>query len=1131
MLKKTISIALAISMFAVAFAALGVNAAAGPTGEISAKDSKGITQEIFFPGEKVYFMLEYKFDGAYAYGDFTVNLIDTGGDQVGGSVSIYTNGQGADVGRNTSWLPLGSGIGPLIPWGQAPGTYSLQAILVNTSDILCSDQIEIKNPAITVTPKQDIYAPGQTVNIKVTSTWDRLALSGTIPWWAPVVWNPEVNITIGFKDNDDKNKGLGGNITLGSNQRFNDTYEWSTSWMIPENMTGLFPIYVNSSHNDLPITTWWMGGDLAADPFWINIEYFTFEVSTDKQIYLPGEEMVVSFVGRSVPNNTIIPITLDYEMWYQDAQTGDFNWKNYSGTTSLASSPSNVTLPAQANILQWDPRNIWVNATAHWGDRTYNIAFNPTMAIRLGSLSTTISTDTGTYGPGEKILVTVDVRVNDPWGSAPVSGAMVDVKLYDDKGALVPALGLTNLLTDLNGKIKGTIDIPLENMTFANGYMLVASASKLILSAVNHCIINIQDNPAVQLLVDKAVYIGGDDINIAVKIWRDGVATTPDSILYWLETCPDVFFATNVHTFPVMNMVNMTANVTAPSDMEGFGRIRITPTVDGKIWGDYVSSTFTITQNDLTVDVQVDKAVYIGGDDINIAVKIWRDGVATTPDNISYWLETCQDGLFATNVHTFPVMNMVNITANVTVVTANVTAPSDIEGFGRILITPTVDGKIYGEKIWGVPYRSDIFTITQDDLIVKVLVDKTVYIGGDDISVVIKIWRDGVATTPDNISYWLETCPDNSFATNVHTFPVMTMVGMTANVTAPSDMEGFGRISVSPTVDGKIYGEKIWGDPYRSVVFAIEPLILTLGVSKMNYYAGDTITFTVKVVGESIAYAMTYEIENSELSPVANGVVTLDTDGKYVFTLEIPEVNPSSSYTATVIADNGDGSVLRAEQTVDWVNAYLLDVKITTGPASTTGSYAPGQTIWLSFVVTKMSSDLPDLPVVTAYVELYNLFGGTVAYGEEMSFTDMKGEVSITIPNEAPNGIFYFVDVSVWDSGNVWSDDQSYQISVNGNEAGWAASWGGMSASDLLTTILMVAVIVMLVFMMMKKGGGAVAPAEPKAPKEAKKKKEETYQPKSSVKCPSCGVMVEVATSKRPIEVMCPKCGTSQMVN
>jgi len=68
---------------------------------------------------------------------------------------------------------------------------------------------------------------------------------------------------------------------------------------------------------------------------------------------------------------------------------------------------------------------------------------------------------------------------------------------------------------------------------------------------------------------------------------------------------------------------------------------------------------------------------------------------------------------------------------------------------------------------------------------------------------------------------------------------------------------------------------------------------------------------------------------------------------------------------------------------------------------------------------------------------------------------------------------------------------------------------------------------------MMRSWGGSAAAMAGAEPKPAEPKKEEApkeYQPKASVSCPNCGAAIEVGTSKRPIEVMCPKCGTSQMV-
>jgi predicted RNA-binding Zn-ribbon protein involved in translation (DUF1610 family) len=84
-----------------------------------------------------------------------------------------------------------------------------------------------------------------------------------------------------------------------------------------------------------------------------------------------------------------------------------------------------------------------------------------------------------------------------------------------------------------------------------------------------------------------------------------------------------------------------------------------------------------------------------------------------------------------------------------------------------------------------------------------------------------------------------------------------------------------------------------------------------------------------------------------------------------------------------------------------------------------------------------------------------------------------------------------------------------------------------------MMTILMIVIIVMLLWMMIKGGAAAALGAgakKPEMPKEAPPKQEQ-YTPKSTVKCPACGSPIEVATSKRPIEVMCPKCGTSQIIN
>jgi predicted RNA-binding Zn-ribbon protein involved in translation (DUF1610 family) len=140
----------------------------------------------------------------------------------------------------------------------------------------------------------------------------------------------------------------------------------------------------------------------------------------------------------------------------------------------------------------------------------------------------------------------------------------------------------------------------------------------------------------------------------------------------------------------------------------------------------------------------------------------------------------------------------------------------------------------------------------------------------------------------------------------------------------------------------------------------------------------------------------------------------------------------------------------------------------------------------------------------------------------------MKGELSVTLADEAFIGQ-HTLGVNIGGLGmyttSIWVDEQNNGM-FNSNVGGM------MSVSDLLLMVLVIVVILMLLWQMIKgraaPAGAAGAGAETK-PAEAKK--DESYAPKSTVACASCGSPIEVATSKRPIEVMCPKCGKSQMVN
>jgi len=201
---------------------------------------------------------------------------------------------------------------------------------------------------------------------------------------------------------------------------------------------------------------------------------------------------------------------------------------------------------------------------------------------------------------------------------------------------------------------------------------------------------------------------------------------------------------------------------------------------------------------------------------------------------------------------------------------------------------------------------------------------------------------------------------------------------------------------------------------------------------------------------------------------------------------------------------------------------------IISGPAYASGDYAPGQVITVGFELIPQVK-VAKIPVIRASVrDVTNGVDGEVGV-----FENLKGELDVTLSPTAANGQttlrltvndLHFV-------GDVHTYDQ--RLNVNANMGAFAGNIAGMSVADLVLMMLVIVILIILVFMLMKGMGGgaaaasmAAAPAAAPAPKPA-----ETYAPKAAVKCPACSTMVDVATSKRPIEVMCPKCGTSQVVS
>jgi hypothetical protein len=611
------------------------------------------------------------------------------------------------------------------------------------------------------------------------------------------------------------------------------------------------------------------------------------------------------------------------------------------------------------------------------------------------------------------------------------------------------------------------------------------------------------------LLMDKAAYLPGETATVS-WVARSIPDLIPMSVAvdfnmtYWdayngQQKWQNATFTTNPF------------NVVLPANANVLNNIMVDVTAH-TTYNQTSKTIIWIEIEGLAVNIWTDKWSYLAGEDILVTVSTIVSGWWGAPVEGANVSVACYDE----EMNLLKNLSLSNLTTGITGVTSGIiTIPADMKAGD---ITLVVTAKKLGYTV------TDAAVVTVgESLIIDVIVPKTFYVAGENIDVKVNVWKNGEPVIPDSVEYWL------SLGIGI-SYPHTIASGLNFTIVAPSGVDSPAWVNVLIAMDQNLYTSS-------STSFRIAPLRIELGIDKGYYYAGDTLTFRLDVFGDPSPFSFSYTIWDDNSVTVASGPLAVDaTKGWTTFSFNVPSDRPSSSYTARVLADDHAGFLLMDSVSVNWIGDYILDVWIKTGPAYASGGFAPGQKITVGFEIKKSSVDLPDIGPVYAtiglaqgepqYVNSWWSYGPTVATGESRAFEGMSGELSMVLPKEISSGKYTLV-VNV----DGWEDWEVITVAADGN--GWDSSVGGLSAADLMMTILMIVIIVMLLWMMIKGGAAAALGAgakKPEMPKETPPKQEQ-YTPKSTVKCPACGSPIEVATSKRPIEVMCPKCGTSQIIN
>lgn len=283
---------------------------------------------------------------------------------------------------------------------------------------------------------------------------------------------------------------------------------------------------------------------------------------------------------------------------------------------------------------------------------------------------------------------------------------------------------------------------------------------------------------------------------------------------------------------------------------------------------------------------------------------------------------------------------------------------------------------------------------------------------------------------------------------------------------------------------------------------------LLVNADRQEYGPGDRITVTWELVSIRIVQPRYfYEVLDAAGNLVTSGLAASS------FRFTVPTTAPSEWYTFRVTAtEEGravSGSILVRERT-----GFFLTLTFDRS------SYSAGDTIRAHYKISprSTSSILPN-----TFVLSYGLLNGP---SRTTSSPDREGDVTYVVPGGIDEGDQLFL-AQESNTGAMVIE----VISIRGLTVAFA------TLGDVPVLLIVLLLWLVVITLLLWRKGVLLGPMGPKAaapPTDTvTRPSEPVYAPASSpmtVTCRSCGSAIDITTSKRPIEVMCPKCGNTEMV-
>jgi predicted RNA-binding Zn-ribbon protein involved in translation (DUF1610 family) len=376
--------------------------------------------------------------------------------------------------------------------------------------------------------------------------------------------------------------------------------------------------------------------------------------------------------------------------------------------------------------------------------------------------------------------------------------------------------------------------------------------------------------------------------------------------------------------------------------------------------------------------------------------------------------------------------------------------------------------------------------------------DKTQYTSGDTVMIGTAV--STIGSTASTIYTYVYEVRDANASGSLLARATISQPGF--NFTIGNNYEGSLWISVTVD-DGR--GNK--ATVYKSLDVKFAVVLVNADVEK--YSPGDSVRVRYSVISWMMTSpSIYYVVIDSDGASVSEGNAT---DGSFTF---VVPAAPSETYTFRVMASQ-DGRLVSGEDTVSQMAGYVILMEFNRNV------YSPGETIAIDYRIMALGGT----PIPATFTLSYGLSNGPTL---TIQTNASEGTLLYLIPETIDEGeqVFWISTGSGGTSAEV--------VTVIGNPNPlWHTRILDLPLFEIVLFLLFLLCLVLL-YRSSRKRTASVPDEEPENAPQARPSSARSRKPASSpanaVTCNSCNGAIEISTSKRPIEVMCPSCGETQIV-